>query len=75
MAMAPIQIGNKMNKYVKHLSDDELMERMADELVQMHNDTGIDLGYWETALEVVERFYITTVEVKIIEKFGGDKDA
>ena len=46
-----------MQKYVKHLSNDELLERMADDLVQMHNDTGIDIGYWETAKEIVERFY------------------
>lgn len=53
-------------KYVKHLTLDEVAERLAEELVQAHNDTGIDLGYWETALELVERFY--EVEVKVIIK-------
>ena len=53
-------------KYVKHFTNDELLERMAEELVSTHNDTGIDLGYWETALELVERFY--EVEVKVIIK-------
>lgn len=43
--------------YVKKLTNDELLERLADDLVEMHLDTGIDLGYWETGLEVVERFY------------------
>ncbi len=53
-------------KYVKHLTIEELAERLAEELVDIHNDTGIDLGYWETALEIVERFY--EVEVKVIIK-------
>jgi hypothetical protein len=60
-----------MSKYVKHLSNDELLERIAEDLVQMHNDTGIDLGYWETAKEVVERFYKVTTEVVV----WGPKDA
>ncbi len=68
MAKEPIQIGNKMSKYVKHLTNDELLERMADDLVQTHLEEGIDLGYWETALEVVERFYYTNVKVSIISK-------
>lgn len=57
-----------MSKYVKHLSNDELLQRMADDLVEMHNDTGIDLGYWETAKEVVERFYWVTTEVVVHDK-------
>lgn len=57
-----------MAKYVKHLSNDELLERLAGELKQMHIDTGIDLGYWETGLEVVSRFYKVGIEVGIGEK-------
>ena len=57
-----------MNKYVKHLTNDELLERLAEELVQAHNDTGIDLGYWETALELVERVYNVEVKVTIKDK-------
>jgi hypothetical protein len=53
-------------KYVKHLTLEELADRLAEELVATHNDTGIDLGYWETALELVERYY--EVEVKVIIK-------
>ena len=57
-----------MNKYVKHLTNDELLERLAEELVQAHNETGIDLGYWETALELVERVYNVEVKVTIKDK-------
>lgn len=57
-----------MSKYVKHLTTDELLERMADELVATHNDTGIDLGYWETAREIVERFYDVQVQLVIKKK-------
>lgn len=57
-----------MAKYVKHLTNDELLERMAEDLKQMHNETAIDLGYWETAFEVVSRFYKTGIEVGIGEK-------
>lgn len=66
--MEPTQIGNKMNKYVKHLNNIELLERLAEELVGMHHQTAIDLGYWETALEVVERFYDVDVRVRVLEK-------
>lgn len=58
-----------MSKYVKHLNNDELLQRMAEDLVSMHEQTAIDLGYWETALEVVERFYNVFVDVTI----GGKK--
>ena len=44
------------------------MARIADDLVSMHNDTGIHLGYWETAMELVERFYHVNVEVIVGEK-------
>lgn len=57
-----------MAKYVKHLTNDQLLERMAEDLMQMHIDTAIDLGYWETALEVVSRFYKVGIEVAIGDK-------
>lgn len=57
-----------MAKYVKHLTNDELLKRLADELVMSHNETAIDLGYWETAREVVERFYDVNVTLEIKEK-------
>ena len=57
-----------LSKYVKHLTNDELLERMADDFVQMHNETAIDLGYWETAREVVERFYDVQVHLIIRDR-------
>lgn len=55
-------------KYVKHLTNDELLERMAGELVASHRDTSIDLGYWETAREIVERFYDVVIHLSISKK-------
>jgi hypothetical protein len=57
-----------MSKYVKHLTNDQLLERLADELVDTHEETAIDLACWETAREVVERFYEVNVSVSIGEK-------
>lgn len=57
-----------MSKYVKNLDNNELLQRMAEDLVSMHEQTAIDLGYWETALEVVERFYNVFVDVTISGK-------
>jgi hypothetical protein len=57
-----------MTKYVKHLTLEELAERLAGELVDTHRDTGIDLGYWETARELVERFYDVRVHLTISKK-------
>jgi hypothetical protein len=54
-----------MSKYVKHLTNDELLERLADELATMHKETYIELGSWETARELVERFYEVNTEVTI----------
>ena len=58
-------------KYVKHLTTEEVAERLAAELVEMHNDTAIHLGYWETALELVERFYHLDVSVHVVSKREG----
>ena len=57
-----------MTKYVKHLTLEELAQRLAGELVDSHLDTGIDLGYWETARELVERFYDVRVDLIISKK-------
>jgi hypothetical protein len=37
-------------------------------MMQMHLDTGIDLGYWETGLEAVSRFYNIGIQVRIGDK-------
>lgn len=60
-------------KYVKHLNKTELLARMADELVDMHQGGYIDLLHWETALEIVERFY--TVNGKIFFTRKGNTNA
>lgn len=52
-------------KYVKHLNNDELLERIADDLAQMHLEGGIDLAYWETGFEIVGRYYYTSIGVEI----------
>lgn len=57
-----------MSKYVKHLTNDELLERLADELATMHKETYIELGSWETARELVERFYEVNTEVTVGRK-------
>jgi hypothetical protein len=57
-----------MEKYVKHLTDRQLMERLADDLVEMHRGTYIDLAAWETGRELVERYYQVVVDVKIYDK-------
>lgn len=54
-----------MSKYVKHLTNDELLKRLADELAELHKGTYIDLATWETARELVERFYRVEVKVSI----------
>ena len=53
-----------MNEF-KTMTNDELLEKIAEDLVTMHLDTGIDLAYWDTALEIVGRFYYTSIGVSI----------
>jgi hypothetical protein len=53
-----------MSKY-ETMTSDELLEKIAEDLVTMHLDTGIDLAYWDTALEIVGRFYYTSIGVSI----------
>jgi len=50
------------------LYESELLERLADDLVEMHNATGIELQSWENALELVELFYNTYHTVTIGKK-------
>lgn len=53
-----------MSKY-ETMTNDELLEKIAEDLVTMHLDTGIDLAYWDTALEIVGRYYYTSIGVEI----------
>jgi len=50
------------------LYESELLEQLADDLVEMHNATGIELQYWDTALKFVELFYNTYPSVTIGKK-------
>jgi hypothetical protein len=60
---------NQMTKkYVKHLNKNELLERMATELVDMHINGYIDLLHWETALEIAERFYFVEAKIDFTKK-------
>ena len=44
-------------------TNQELLQDIATDLVNMHNETGIDLAYWDTALEIVRRFYDVRFDV------------
>jgi Tat protein secretion system quality control protein TatD with DNase activity len=50
------------------LYESELIEQLADDLVEMHNATGIELQYWDTALKFVEQFYNVYPQVTIGKK-------
>ena len=49
-------------------TNQELLQDIATDLVNMHNETGIDLAYWDTALEIVRRFYDVQVTVEVGER-------
>lgn len=53
-----------------YLTNEELLEKIADDLVQMHYETGIDLAYWDTGLEIVRRFYNVEIQVEVGSKHG-----
>lgn len=52
-----------------YLTNEQLLEQIATDLVNMHNETGIDLAYWSTGLEIVRRFYDIDIDVKVGEKY------
>ena len=54
----------KMSKLI----DLRLLEQLADDLVEMHNATGIELENWDTALKFVEHFYNVYPQVTIGKK-------
>ena len=39
------------------MDDKELLSLLAQDLVELHNGTGIDLSHWDTAREFVNKFY------------------
>jgi hypothetical protein len=52
-----------------YLSNEELLEQIATDLVNMHEETGIDLAYWSTGLEIVRRFYDVDIKVDVVGKY------
>lgn len=48
---------------------EHIVARLADELVEMHNATAIELEYWETARLLVEQYY----DVKTVVVIGAKK--
>lgn len=50
----------------------ELIERLALDLVEMHNDTGINLEYWPAAREFVVRFYVGEDPIKPGRPWNGE---
>jgi len=46
-------------------SFDRISKALADDLVQMHKDTAIELEYWENARLFVEKFYDVTTVIMI----------
>lgn len=51
-----------------YLSNEELLEAIARDLVEMHRETGIDLAYWSTGLEIVRRFYDVDINVVVRDR-------
>lgn len=51
-------------------SIDRISKALADDLVQMHKDTAIELEYWENARMFVEKFY----DVKTSVTIGAEKN-
>jgi thermostable 8-oxoguanine DNA glycosylase len=51
-----------------YLTNEELLENIARDLTEMHRETGIDLAYWDTALEIVRRFYDVKVDVIVRDR-------
>jgi len=48
--------------------DPKLLEQLADDLVDMHISTGIELEHWDTARQFVEHFYEVWLNVTIGNK-------
>lgn len=50
------------------LYESEIIEKLADDLVEMHNATGIELEHWDNALRLVELFYNVYPSITIGKK-------
>ena len=52
-----------------HRDFKSVAERLADDLVELHNDTGIELEYWENARLFVEHYYKVSSKVIVGRKW------
>ena len=50
----------------------ELIERLAKDLVDMHNEDGTNLEYWPAAREFVTRFYVGEAPIKPGREWNGN---
>jgi hypothetical protein len=49
-----------------------MIEALANDLVEMHNATGINLEYWPAAREFVTRFYVGEAPIKPGRAYNGN---
>lgn len=55
------------------MSTERISKQLADDLVQMHKDTAIELETWETARMFVEKYYKVDTSVKIVRELSLDE--
>lgn len=60
------------DKEIASMSNEQLLEAIADDLVKMHIETGIDLAYWNVGLEIVRRYWYTSTHIEINGKMKND---
>ena len=56
-----------------HRDFESVCKRLADDLVQMHKDTGIELEYWENGRLFVEHYYRVHSKVEIGYEYKPDR--
>lgn len=56
-----------------HRDFESVCKRLADDLVQMHKDTGIELEYWENGRLFVENYYKVFNEIRIGDEYKPDR--
>ena len=63
-----------MDKFAVPITYEEkdLLNQLAQDLVDTHNDTGINLDYWPAAREFVVRWYIGHTPIKPGRPYNGD---
>ena len=56
-----------------HRDFESVCKRLADDLVQLHRDTGIELEYWENARLFIEHYYKVQSAVSIGNEYEPDR--